>query len=277
MGQRRIISRNNLMTFDNYGAMIEPLKDYLFQVFLYNWGEPFLNKDIYRIIQFNTSHNISTVVSSNLNIPIDSDKIIECGLDHLVVACDGITQDVYEKYRVGGKIDLVLENLKNIIKTKRSKGARLPYIEWQCLVTKWNEHQLNSIKKMALGLGVDEVRFCNLNFYSAVDREKEERNWLPHNPDYRMFSLDALPVRKDIRRPCFWLWRTATINVDGGIAPCCLFDCSDWGNAFKDPFIYVWNNELYTEARMRSQNNIMKHKTRLVCDTCNASFIYKQT
>ena len=255
--------------------MIEPLKDYLFQVFLYNWGEPFLNKDIYRIIHLNTSYNIGTVVSSNLNIPIDSDKLIDCGLEHLVVSADGITQEVYEKYRVGGRIDFVFENLLNVIKTKRLKKSRFPYVEWQCLVTKWNEHQLDAIRKGALDLGVDEVRFCNINFYSAKDGSRAEDDWLPQNPIFRMNSTKDVPSQGRMRKPCFWLWRMAVINVNGGMVPCCLFDVPDWGNIFKEPFISVWNNALFNEARMRSKGIEMGRSNKLICDSCTIPFIHR--
>lgn len=275
MGQRKIIPRKNIMSMKNYISLIDPLKDYLFQVFLYNWGEPFLNRDIYKIIQFNTSQNIGTVVSSNFNIPIDGKKLVESGLEHLIISGDGITQSVYEKYRVGGKIDLVLNNLKKAMEAKQKANSKFPYIEWQCLVTKWNEFQLDEIKRTVLNLGVNEVRFCNISFYSAEDTQKAEAKWLPQNPIYRALASESLSTRKGGRRPCFWLWRTAVVNVNGGITPCCLFDIPDWGNAFDEPFLSVWNNERYIEARMRSQNNSLMRKVKLICDNCNAPFIYK--
>jgi len=275
MGQKRIVPRKNLMSIDNYMSLITPLKDYLFQVFLYDWGEPFFNRDIYEIIEFNTSQNIGTVVSSNLNMSIDAKRLVQSGLDHLIISGDGITQEVYEKYRVGGKIDRVLDNLKKLVKAKQEAHSTFPYIEWQCLVHKWNESQLEKIENTVMSLGADEVRFCQMNFFAAEDPQKVEEEWLPQNPQYRVFSSKALSVHKAVRRPCYWLWRTAIVNVNGGITPCCLFDIPDWGNAFDEPFLSVWNNKKYTEARMRSQESNQIRKIKLICDNCNAPFIYK--
>ncbi|MBU1888393.1 MAG: radical SAM protein [Candidatus Omnitrophica bacterium] len=268
MGQRKIIPRKNLMSIERYMSLMDPIKDYIFLVSLYNWGEPFLNQDIYKIIQFNTSHNIGTVVNSNFNAPVDGERLVRSGLAHLVISGDGITQAVYEKYRVGGKIDLVLDNLRKVVNAKKKYGSRLPHVEWQCLVTKWNETQLDDIKKKVLDLGVDEVRFSNINFYSAENRQEAEAEWLPQNPIYRAFALKPVSSSKAFRKPCFWLWRTAVVNVNGGMAPCCLFDVPDWGNLFDEEFLSVWNGKRYIEARKFSRNNRNTRKAGLICDNC---------
>jgi len=272
MGQKKVLPRENLMSLKNYKLLIEPLKNYLFQVFLYNWGEPFLNKDLYEIIGYNTAMNIGTVLSSNLNIFVDAEKLVKSGLEHLVISGDGISQQVYEKYRVSGKIDLVVDNLKRIIKVKRAARSKFPYIEWQCLVTKWNEFELDKIKKTALDLGVNEVRFCNINFYSAKNSTEAEKEWLPQNPLYRVFSSDSSPRRSKKRKPCFWLWRRSVINVNGGINPCCLYDVPDWENAFNEDFLSIWNNEKYVEARKLSLRNYKSKLPKLICNGCEEPY-----
>jgi len=275
MGKGKCIQRKNLMSLSNYIKLIEPIKDYVFQVSLYNWGEPFLNKDIYGIIGHNTSQNIGTVVSSNLNVAIEPERLIRSGLEHLIISADGITQAVYERYRRGGRIEVVLDNLKRIVDVRRRLNSKIPYIEWQSLVSRWNEPHLEEIKERALALGVDEVRFCNMNFYSEGNSHAAEREWLPKNPLYRDFgarSYKGAPMRI----PCFWLWRQAIINTDGGMAPCCLFDVPDWGNLFDTPFPEVWNNKRFTEARSRYRKNAQTQGPKLICDDCTYPFIYNE-
>jgi len=275
MGQGRIIPRKNMMSVGNYRSLVEPLKDYLFQVSLYNWGEPFLNRDVYEIIRYSTAQNIGTVISSNFSVPIDAERLVKSGLEHLIISSDGITQPVYEKYRAGVNIDLVLDNLKKVVEAKKAAGSRFPYIEWQCLVTKWNESQLEEIKRTALDLGSDEVRFCNINFYAAENRQEAEEEWLPRDPSYRFFFMNEETARMDPRRSCFWLWRTAVVNVDGGVIPCCFFDIPDWGNVLKEPFSLIWNNEKYTEARMRFGKGERTGKIETICDDCDIPFVHR--
>ncbi len=277
MGQRHTISRKNLMNTVNYKKLITSLKKYLFQIFLYNWGEPFLNNDIYDMISFNTQNNIGSVVSTNFNIPIDPYRLIDSGLEYLIISADGVTQDVYEKYRRGGDIIKVFHNINSLVNAKKKMKTKFPFIEWQCLVTKYNEKQLQKIKETALQNGVDEVRFANINFYSTKYNASIQNEWLPENDQYRYFASDKVgkKIKNGIRKPCFWLWRGAVVNVNGGIIPCCLYDIEDWGNVFKTDFSEVWNNAIYYESRERSKNKPALHKQDIICDHCTAPFIYK--
>lgn len=274
MGRGEVIQRDNQMSFENYKKIITPLKNNLFQILLYNWGEPFFNKDIYKIISYNKSLNIGTIISSNLNLNIDAEKLIESGLDHLIISADGHKQDIYEKYRVGGKLSLLENNLKNIVKEKKSTKSNLPYIEWQTLVTKHTEKHLTEISKFAYNMGVNTVRFSNLNFYSTDATQRLKDEWLPTDKKYRYFDKDSSHAKNRTRKPCFWLWRTAVINTDGEVTPCCLYDTEGWGNAFENPIADVWQNEIYKEARGRFCG-AKKETRKIICDTCFANFLYK--
>lgn len=277
-GLKKQIPRKNRMTFETYIKTVEPLKDYLFLVFLYNLGEPFLNPDIYKIIKWNTDANIGSVVSSNLNLPVDGRALVDNRLELLIVSGDGITQEVYEKYRVGGSLEKVFDNLEGIVKAKKETGSKLPIIEWQCLVNRWNEPQMGKIKETVYQKDVNYVRFGTLNYYPIVeDREAVEKEWAPNNPSFRGHCSEFnANFAKSARKPCYYLWRTAIVNVDGSVAPCCLYDIPAWGNAFDEGLLSVWNNETYKEARLRfCKENWKKPDMNLVCDGCTAPFLYK--
>lgn len=277
MGRRRTIPRSNRIDIHAYRSLVEPLKSHLFQVFLYNWGEPFLNRDIYEMLSFTSQNNIGTVVSSNLNTPIDASRLVDSGLEYLIVSGDGVTQEVYGTYRVGGDIEKVRANLAAIAEAKRRTGSRYPFIEWQCLVTRHNESHLDRIRTEARRMGADTVRFANLNFFSAEDASAAEEKWLPLNPAYRSFTSrkTAAKVKRGIRKPCFWLWRTAIVGPDGEVLPCCLYDIKGWGNALDEHVLTVWNNATYREARQRSLNDPKLRTSELICDRCTAPFIYR--
>ena len=273
MGRREHIQRPNIMNADNYSKIITPLKDYLFQVILYDWGEPFLNRDIYKIIEINKELNIGTIVSSNLNTDIDAKLLVESGIDYLIISADGHTQEVYSSYRVNGDLSKVINNLRNIISEKKKQKSKYPFIEWQCLVTRYSEPYLSNIQELALQEGVNTVRFSNINFYSSKDIEADKEKWLPQNKAFRHFEQNFNHTKKK-RKPCFWLWRTMVINTNGGVTPCCLFDTEDWGNVTHTSLVNLRNEGLFLEARKRSLNQPEK-KNKLICDSCNAPFIFK--
>lgn len=276
MGQRKTVRRENRMTLDTYRSVIEPLKDYLFQVFLFNWGEPFVNRDIYEIIAHTSRRNIGTIVSTNFNLPVDPEMLIDSGLEHLIISADGIDQNIYGKYRGGGNIANILRNLDKLVNAKKKRRSRYPFIEWQCLVTRHNEAHLREIEREAMARGANSFRLASINFYSVEDTETAEKEWLPRNPRYRSFSAEriAKKIKGGIRKPCFWLWRTAILNVDGGVIPCCLYDVSSWGNAFEQGLLPIWNGDTYTEARRRSKRGAERRQL-LVCDSCRAPFIFR--
>jgi hypothetical protein len=72
----------------------------------------------------------------------------------LIISIDGTTQDVYHRTE-GGKLDKVLEGAKNIVKWKKEFNSKTPFIFFQFLVVKPNEHQRN--KKTCKEIGVDQV------------------------------------------------------------------------------------------------------------------------
>jgi radical SAM protein with 4Fe4S-binding SPASM domain len=278
-GRGHLIPRDNRMTLENYKKLIEPLCDYLYQVFLFNNTEPFLNKDVYEIIRLNTSSNIGSVVSSNLSLKIDSAQLVDSGLDYLIVSGDGVTQDVYEKYRVHGKVQLVIDNIRQLVQARERAKAKLPFIEWQCLVNRHNETHLREIKAFALSLGVDSVRFTDTNFY-AVQGDPEqielEAEWLPLAGAFRRFESEKMRIPEDaVRKPCHFLWRTAVVNSNGGVNPCCLYDTSDWGNALDESFAEIWNSTHYQGARrLGTEGSVRASET--ICDKCQAPFIWKR-
>jgi MoaA/NifB/PqqE/SkfB family radical SAM enzyme len=274
-GQGRLVPRDNLMSLENYRRIVGPLRSYLLQVFLYNNSEPFLNRDIYDIVSWNRSSNIGSVLSSNLSIPIDAERLVASGLEYLILSVDGSTQETYEQYRVGGDLELVLSNLRSIVAARSAAGSRLPFIEWQTLVTSRNEDELEDIRSLAYDLGADVVRFANLNFYAVEgDIAEVESRWLPRNPTYRAFSSErASRGSNAVRRPCFWLWRTAVVSANGGVIPCCLFDTEDWGNALESSLADVWQGELYQRAR-RLGVSPASGRSGTLCDDCPAPFVW---
>ena len=148
------------MHFETFTKVIDEVKDYCIWLTLYSWGEPFLNKQIDRFVAYADSANIATIISSNLNKPLTPkmvESLIRSGLDTLIVSIDGTTQDVYEAYRVGGRLDRVFENIGRIVEKKKELGFKTPFIEWQFIVVRQNEHQIADARNLAREIGVETL------------------------------------------------------------------------------------------------------------------------
>ena len=242
------------MHFDTYTNTIDQIKDYCVWLSLYSWGEPFLNKRIHEFVAYAHERRIATIMSTNLNKPLSpqmAEDIIKSGLDVMIVSLDGVTQEVYEKYRVGGRLDRVLENVKLLVQKKKELGSSTPHMEWQFIVMRQNEHQMEEAQQLADDLGVDAVIFKNVDFPHGMDDSEEAERWLPReNPDYSRTDPFLKPYQEDGRR-CWRLWRSAVVNWDGGFAPCCYLTDKeeDFGEVTKSSIKEIWNNENYTTAR----------------------------
>lgn len=110
--------------------------------------EPFLHKDILKIIDYLKMKDKHLVISTNGNVHVPKDDNDEWAFwyslrtrmdknDKIIWSVDGLTQDVYKKYRRGGKLKDVLETLTYAINY-------LPFVhhEIQTIEFKHNEHQL---------------------------------------------------------------------------------------------------------------------------------------
>ena len=242
-----------IMHFDLYKQTIDQIKDYVIWLTLYSWGEPFLNKRIHEFIAYAHQNNIATITSTNLNKPLtpdQADSVIKAGLDVMIISLDGTTQEVYEKYRVAGHLDRVLDNIRLFVERKKALGSETPYLEWQFIVMRQNEHQMEDAEKMADELGVDSIIFKRVDFPWGEDNQEVADKWLPRRSEH--VSEDPLdrPYKESGSR-CWRLWRTSVVNWDGGLAPCCYMTdaADDFGDVNTTPIQEIKNNEKYLAAR----------------------------
>jgi pyruvate-formate lyase-activating enzyme len=81
---------------------------------------------------------IYTATSTNAHYLNDQNarRTVESGLDRLIISLDGTTQDVYQQYRVGGKLEKVLEGTRNVVRWRRELKSSTPRIIFQFLVVR---------------------------------------------------------------------------------------------------------------------------------------------
>ena len=265
--------QKGVMHFDLYKKVVDEIKDHCVWLTLYSWGEPFLNREIDKYVAYANRANIATFISTNLNKPLTPDmaeRIIRSGLDVLIVSLDGVTQDVYEVYRVGGRLDRVIDNIKLLVEKKKELGSKTPYLEWQFIVMRQNEHQIPEARKMRRELGMDHIVFKKVDFPHGEDDPEVTKRWLPvASEEFLREQPFDKPYAEGGTR-CWRLWRSGVVNWDGGYAPCCyLTDASDdFGDVKTHSIKEIWNNERYVTARSLFKDDFVP-KTSVGCLNCN--------
>lgn len=237
-------------------------KDLTYLIFYFQ-GEPYLNPNFLDMVKYANKKGLYTATSTNAHYLNDDKarKTVESGLDRLIISIDGTSQDVYQQYRVGGKLEKVIEGAKNIVKWKKELNSKTPFVFFQFLVVKPNEHQIDDIKKLAKEVGVDQVRFKTAQVY---DFENDPNQLIPTISKYSRYKKDKngiMQSKSSLQNHCWRLWSGNVLTWDGLVVPCC-FDkdaMHQLGNLKNQNFKDIWNNSNYRQFRqelMSSRRNI---------------------
>ncbi len=259
-----------LMAFDEFKRIIDECGSYLLSITLWNWGEPFLNKDLLRMIEYAKAKRIFIRISTNGNWPTNPEKItrlVRSGLDELIFSVDGATAESYAKYRINGNFNTVINNMKAVVEEKRRLGRRTPYVELQFIVMSHNEHEIAKIKDMAKEIGVDHLKLKTVNLEMDYKGQKEvTKGFAPKDKEFSRYT-EELARKGVIKNECMRLYLSSVINWDGSVVPCCYDSHRDFefGNVHAGGFMKVWNNEKYVNMRKA----MVHHKQNIpMCKDC---------
>lgn len=239
--------KSGTMSFDLFHRILEESRNSLVGVVLYGWGEPFLNKELPRMIGECAARGIATATSTNghcIRTLEQALEVVDAGLKALVIALDGSTQEVYERYRKGGDVEKVKRCAMLIEEAKRLRHSPYPYTNVRAVLTRENEHDLPNIRKTALELGV------NMFSYKSV-------GCLTTSPDYGKYETSESELRRfakdhrtlDVR--CPYSFRQPTVYWDGTVVGC-EFDFEPqvpFGRIGEQSLQEIWNSP--TAVRMR--------------------------
>src|SRR5215212_11255636 len=222
-GLRAFTRPTGMLQKDFFSETIDQLANELLYLTFYFQGEPYLNPGFLDMVSYASKRKIYTATSTNAHYLTDANakRTIESGLDRLIISIDGTTQDVYQQYRVGGNLSKVIEGAKNIVKWKKKLKSKTPFVFFQFLVVKPNEHQIEDIKKLAKEVGVDEVRFKTAQVY---DYENDPNNLIPVNEKYSRYKKDKegnYIAKNKLQNHCWKLHHANVITWDGLVVPCC--------------------------------------------------------
>ncbi len=262
-GLRAFTRPTGMLQKDFFTETIDDVYKELLYLIFYFQGEPYLNPSFLDMVKYASEKGIYTATSTNAHYLTDeaTKKTVESGLDRLIISIDGTTQDSYEQYRVGGNLEKVITGAKNIVKWKKELKSKTPFVFFQFLVVKHNEHQIEDIKKLAKEIGVDEVRFKTAQVY---DYENDPNNLIPLNEKYSRYKRNtdgSFKAKNKFANRCWKLWHANVITWDGLVVPCC-FDkdaTHRLGNLKNESFKNIWHNENYKQFRgelMKSRKNI---------------------
>ncbi|MBF0351731.1 MAG: SPASM domain-containing protein [SAR324 cluster bacterium] len=263
--------QKNLMSVSTFKGIIDQIPERS-KIDLFGYGESFLHKEIFQMIQYAKEKNHHIQVSSNFNLDKKlMQNIVESEVDSIIISLDGNTQESYQKYRVRGDISKVFSNIVELNELKQKLNKKKPQLIWQFIVNKYNEHEMNDAKLKAKELGV-QIIFIPMGLaqdvldgpYSKSRINELKDEWLPKNKKFLdpYFVEGQNFVLEDTRCPMLWEWMT--IYANGTVTPCCkiMKPENTFGNVNDSSLLEIWNNEKFQNSR-----NLFIHNDRSNCDT----------
>lgn len=212
-GLRSFTRPTGMLSKQVFEKAITESRNNLTYLHLYFQGEPFLHPEFLELVRLADKNRIFTATSTNAHYIHEEnvDKIIHSGLKQLIVSMDGMTQEVYQDYRIGGKLEKVQKGLALLLNRRKESGNTFPRIVLQYLVTGKNEHQIPELKSWARTIGVDELQLKTTQIYD-FERGSE---LIPKDLKYSRYvptSDGKWKLKKPIENKCWRMWQGAVIT-----------------------------------------------------------------
>ena len=224
----------------------------------YFQGEPLLNKDLPQMIKAAHEAGLYTIVSTNAQAMTEhlAEQLVTAGLDRIIVSMDGLSDETYNAYRIGGSLEKTKQALRFLRKAKNELSSSRhhvitssPIIELQVLRLKTNEHEWKAFRRQYKTLGADRLVFKTAQLYDYA----QGHPLMPSDKRYSRYVLgnDGLYHRRNLGKGCLRVWSGAVITTTGEVLPCC-YDKTHahaYGNIMESSLKDLFGNKKATAFR----------------------------
>ena len=252
LGGGRLQRSGQLMDMKTFENVLVPLSPWLVSCQFFLQGEPTLNPNLCQMIASAHRRRIFTTISTNGQTltPELCSNLVSSGLDRLIVSVDGTTQEVYEKYRVGGSLQAAIDGIGNMVAARKALNRHNPLIEVQFIVFRHNEHQISQIRQLTRQWGADRVALKT----AQIENPAHAAELLPQNPKYSRYRLDTngkASIKRHYNSNCFRLRSTMVVTSNGDVAACCYDkNCQhNLGNVNQNHPAEIWLGEKANNLR----------------------------
>lgn len=229
---------------------------------IFTGGEPLSHPDIFEIISFTKSKNISAILTTNgVLIKSRIEEILKSGIDCVGVSIDG-REETHDRLR---NCQGVFKQAMEAINLLRRHEIN---VSVNCLITNKNISDLDYVYKYFSKLGI-KVSFLPVinkpdlfpstpieqkKLLSFFRRLRAKRYISSEEYNYLRLAIEGYFNGKDINVRCLGLNMEFGIDTNGDIAPCCVWEnrrseLNNLGNALKDDIEKLWHSPHFHQVR----------------------------
>ncbi|MEO5333868.1 MAG: radical SAM protein [Magnetococcus sp. YQC-5] len=192
------------------------------------FGEPLVAKKLglYKRIRYAKDRGLKRAAINSNGTLLDEKAVqalLDAGLDEIYVGIDAITKETYEKIRLGGKFDVVMNNIHRLLEMAKDRIQ----VTVQFAELDENRHEIERFKEY-------------WSHYPVQIYIRPKVTWLNSIPD-------EIQTPKALRHACAWLFDSINIQENGDV-PFCI---CDWegrhvhGNVSDRSIFDIWQQNVF--------------------------------
>ena len=225
------------MSYALYQKLVLESAGHVEFAYLHFMGEPLIHPKLAQMIDFAEQHNVRTGLSTNAMLLNEARAraLLDSRLSLLILSVDATNEADYAKYRTGGNLKLVKQNIHRFLEMKERSRSRLaavvqmidlgqPHAEKAAFFREWNR-RADVVIKPYQDWGQQSVRITRA--FGVSESTSSEHGRCPEP------------------------WRGALVCSDGRVVPCCMdFDATIvLGNLSTQSLREIWSGDAYRAFR----------------------------
>jgi radical SAM protein with 4Fe4S-binding SPASM domain len=276
------------------------------ELHLQGLGEPMMHPRLYDMIAYAAGKGIYVTSTSNLTLlsPRRAEQCVRSGLKELNISVDSAIPEIYERIRVGSRLDRVARNVALLLETRERIGGQQPRLKIVAVLMQQTLDGLPQLVRLVHQWSIPELfvqHLCHDFAESSLPTEYrpmrefvDEQTLIGHDAAHidcvfqetravaqalgvqlRLPSCQPNPYPPGTPGPtrCDWPWARAYVSYQGLAMPCCTIATPDrfnFGSMTTSGVEPIWNGAAYEVFR----EQLSSEKPPEICRTCS---VYHRT
>lgn len=256
-GELKKYRSQKFMSYEDFEKIWDDMELFTTEV-EFTGGEPIINKAVFKMIKKAAQTGVYSTLTTNAQLitPEIAKEILEANPTRILIALDGVENEMYETTRKKGKFGKLLDNIRLLSKMKEELNSTTN-IQLQIIIHKKTVSSVDRFEKLAKELGADSISTKPLFIWpDSTDEEikfLKENYLIKDNLDLSYYKLDENgEFIIDWREPGYCP-NTQNVHIGSGseVIPCwyLLRDTFKTLRILDSNFYDVWFSDTYKNYR----------------------------